>query len=184
MNRLIRPIDLFLQPGEFYFGEQYTRIRTLLGSCVAITLWHPEKRIGGMCHYMLPYNRLKNESQVLNGKYAEDVMKMFVKEITAICTTPSEYQVKVFGGGEMFAGISGLIPCLYQVNQLCFKSSSCQSVACKNVSAANYLLKKYGFNTMRCDLGGIGHRKVIFEVVSGDVWLQKGNTPHLELIEQ
>ena len=48
------PIDVFLQPGDFYFGEAGTRIRTLLGSCVAITLWHPILHIGGMCHIMLP----------------------------------------------------------------------------------------------------------------------------------
>ncbi|MBL8511280.1 MAG: chemotaxis protein CheD, partial [Betaproteobacteria bacterium] len=47
-------MDIFLQPGEFYFGDADTRIRTLLGSCVSITMWHPTRRIGGMCHYMLP----------------------------------------------------------------------------------------------------------------------------------
>ena len=47
-------LEIFLQPGEFYFGEGKTRIRTLLGSCVAITLWHPRLHIGGMSHYMLP----------------------------------------------------------------------------------------------------------------------------------
>ena len=29
-------LEIFLGPGEFYFGEGKTRIRTLLGSCVAI----------------------------------------------------------------------------------------------------------------------------------------------------
>jgi chemotaxis protein CheD len=29
-------------------------IRTVLGSCVSITLWHPVKRVGGMCHFLLP----------------------------------------------------------------------------------------------------------------------------------
>lgn len=47
-------LDIFLQPGEWYFGEGNTRVRTTLGSCVAIVLWHPVRRIGGMCHYMLP----------------------------------------------------------------------------------------------------------------------------------
>src|SRR5262245_20243998 len=47
-------LEIFLQAGEFYFGGEKTRIRTLLGSCVAITVWHPKLRIGGMSHYMLP----------------------------------------------------------------------------------------------------------------------------------
>ncbi len=36
-----------LKAGEFHFGGGPTRISTLLGSCVSITLWHPRKRIGG-----------------------------------------------------------------------------------------------------------------------------------------
>ena len=65
-------IDVFLQPGEFYFGEEKTRIRTLLGSCVAVTLWHPKLRIGGMCHYMLP-RRPRDKAgaaEKLDGRYA------------------------------------------------------------------------------------------------------------------
>ena len=42
-----------LRPGDFYFGGGRTRISTLLGSCVSITLWHPQRHVGGMCHYLL-----------------------------------------------------------------------------------------------------------------------------------
>ena len=45
-------IEIYLQPGELWFGDANTRIRTILGSCVAITLWHPHRRIDGMCRYM------------------------------------------------------------------------------------------------------------------------------------
>jgi chemotaxis receptor (MCP) glutamine deamidase CheD len=40
MNTLIEGLhEVFLNPGEFHFGEGTTRISTLLGSCVSITLW-------------------------------------------------------------------------------------------------------------------------------------------------
>ena len=48
------PHTVFLHPGECYFGGGPTRIATLLGSCVSITVWHPRLLVGGMCHYMLP----------------------------------------------------------------------------------------------------------------------------------
>ena len=35
---------LFLMPGQWYFGGKASELRTLLGSCVAVTLWHPAKR--------------------------------------------------------------------------------------------------------------------------------------------
>ncbi len=39
-------MDIFLQPGELYFGDSDTCIRTVLGSCVSLTFWHP-KLLGG-----------------------------------------------------------------------------------------------------------------------------------------
>ena len=74
-------LEIFLQPGEFYFGDEKTRIRTLLGSCVAIVLWHPKLRIGGMCHYMLPHSPRERHGQPLDGRYAEDAMHMFMREL-------------------------------------------------------------------------------------------------------
>jgi chemotaxis protein CheD len=50
----LNPLDIFLRPGDCYFGGQNTSIRTVLGSCVSMTFWHPQLRVGGMCHYMLP----------------------------------------------------------------------------------------------------------------------------------
>lgn len=45
MRRATDVIDIFLQPGEHYVGDADCTIRTLLGSCVSITLWHPAKLI-------------------------------------------------------------------------------------------------------------------------------------------
>ena len=174
MSNGIDKIDIILQPGEFYFGDKETRISTLLGSCVAITLWHPKKSIGGMCHYMLPSPKFRTNPLQLKGKYAEDATKMFLQEIKAAGTLPSEYQVKVFGGGNMFSKIIDPPHCTPSYSN-CFESLSCKIIACKNALIAPYLLKKYGFKIASHDLGGTQHRKVIFEVWSGDVWLRKGN---------
>jgi len=42
-----------LNPGDFRFyvpipGVAPLRLYTLLGSCVSVVLWHPERKIGGM----------------------------------------------------------------------------------------------------------------------------------------
>jgi chemotaxis protein CheD len=95
-------LEVFLQPGEFYFGEGKTRIRTLLGSCVAITLWHPRLHLGGMSHYVLPNRRHRKKHEPLDGRYADEVMEMFMRELRHSHTKPGEYEVKIFGGGRMF----------------------------------------------------------------------------------
>ena len=164
MHKIPEPdffIDIFLQPGEVYFGDKDTRIRTLLGSCVAITLWHPLLRIGGMCHFLLPTNSLANVGSQLDGRYADQAMLMFLQELGRSNTEASEYEVKIFGGGSQFitnAKHGGL------------------SVPDKNISAGTALLKKYGFKVKAGDLGGTGHRNVIFDVWSGHVWLRHVKT--------
>ncbi|MDX1678888.1 MAG: chemotaxis protein CheD, partial [Arsukibacterium sp.] len=71
-------IDIFLQPGEFYFADEPCCIRTILGSCVAITMWHPRLKIGGMGHCMLPSR--KGNSDTLSAKYEDEAMQMFEQQ--------------------------------------------------------------------------------------------------------
>jgi chemotaxis protein CheD len=152
-------MEVFLQPGEFYFGDEKTRIRTLLGSCVAITLWHPRRRIGGMCHYMLPHRPRRRAGEQLDGRYADEVMEMFLNELRQNGTRPGEYQVKLFGGGHMF--------------NLADKLRRHADISDRNVEVGRELAQQHGFRIQAEDLGGKGHRNVIFDLWSGDVWLKK-----------
>ena len=165
-------VNVFLQPGDFHFADKNTRIETLLGSCVAITFWHPKRLIGGMCHYMLSAPAFRANPQQLNGKYAEDVITFFLQEIKAAGTLPSEYQAKIFGGGNMFTNIIKPTQCVPRDN--CFNLFPCNKIGCKNTLVANQLVKKHGFQLVNYDIGGTQHRKVIFDISSGDVWLRKG----------
>jgi chemotaxis protein CheD len=153
VNKPIAGTEVLLQPGEFYFGGAATRIRTLLGSCVAITMWHPVRKIGGMCHYMLP-SRQKPDSQ-LDGKYADEALQLFLLEAALHHTCPEEYQVKLFGGGTMFPGYSE-------------KNNIAQS----NVHAAHRLVTQHRLQLIAEDLGRNGHRNVIFDISSGHVWVR------------
>ena len=152
-------LEVFLQPGEFYFGEEKTRIRTLLGSCVAVTLWHPKLRIGGMAHYMLPQRPSHAADQPLDGRYAEEVMLMFQRELQHTKTRPADYRVKLFGGGRMFAHVQ--------------KAKRHVDVSDRNVEIGRQLMVQHGFKIHAEDLGGDGHRNVVFDLWSGDVWLKK-----------
>ena len=152
-------IEIFLQPGEFYFGDENTRIRTLLGSCVSITMWHPTLRIGGMCHYMLP-SRNRPHSGAPDGRYADEAIELFLQELRASGTSPADYEVKLFGGGDMFPQHK--------------KRGGCADVPCRNVGAGRELVKKHGFRIKAEDLGGCGHRNIIFDVWSGHVWVRQG----------
>jgi len=156
-------IEILLQPGDFHFGGGDTRIRTILGSCVSITMWHPTRLIGGMCHYMLP-SRGRSRSGKLDGKYADDAMALFLREITRHETRPAEYVLKVFGGGNMFPHHH--------------KKAGCGDVASRNVTAAHALAAQHGFTIAAQDLGRAGHRQVFFDIWSGHVWVRQIDVSH------
>src|SRR5690242_11650075 len=100
---MFSPSDVVLNPGDFHFTSGAARIRTLLGSCVSITIWHPALRIGGMCHYMLPTRRLRDTTHSgHDGRYADEAVQLFLREVRRHGTHPAEYEVKMFGGGSQF----------------------------------------------------------------------------------
>ena len=147
-----------LAPGEFYFGTGHTRISTLLGSCIAITMWHPKLLVGGMCHYLLPKG--SGRQRLNHGSYADEAMALFLKAINKTATRPEEYEVKVFGGGNMFRTST--------------QKTGVINVSKSNIDTADILLKENGFTIKSQDVGGAFHRKVNLELWSGDVWVKRG----------
>ena len=152
-------LEVFLHPGEFYFGQERTRISTLLGSCVALTLWHPLHHIGGMCHFVLPQGPKMRPVGELDGRYGEDAMQMFLREIRASGTRPGEYRMKIFGGGSM---------------SLARESSGDHSIPLQNVAKSRELAGRFGFTVESHDMGGTQHRFVMLDLWSGDVWVRRG----------
>ena len=159
-------LEIFLQPGEFYFGDEKTRIRTLLGSCVAITLWHPRLKIGGMSHYMLPNRPSRRKDEPLDGRYAEEMMELFMDELRRSKTRPGDYQAKIFGGGRMFD---------YRPDERRKQLQLRIDISERNVQVGRELAARYGFKHSAEDMGGSGHRNVVLDLWSGDVWVKKAD---------
>ena len=164
--------DVVLQIGDFHFGGGRTRIRTLLGSCVSITMWHPRMKIGGMCHYLLPR---RGSTEVAlgasEGNYAEGAMQLFMRELRRTRTRPEEYVVKLFGGGSMFKDANDRGDAFADPRE---SAAAALNVAEQNVRAGRELLAANGFSITAEQVGGYGSRLLIFEVWSGDVWLRRG----------
>ena len=170
-------IEIFLIQGEVYFGDRDTRIRTVLGSCVAITMWHPNLLIGGMCHCLLPsrhpggrkiHTRIENSpidfpsrratnKKELDGTYVDEALELMFSEIQRSGTRAGEYQIKLFGGGNMFPATT---------------KPSARHVGLKNTGIVSQLLAHHGLKVRAEHLGGIGHRNLIFDIGTGHVWMR------------
>ncbi len=149
--------EIFLHPGDFHFGDATTRIVTLLGSCVSITVWNPRLRVGGMCHYMLPSRGAPPAGGGYDGRYGDEAMLLLMQNIRNLGADPAEFQAKVFGGANMF-------PLKCQRNEM--------NVGERNIEMALTLLQHYRISIKAKHIGGDGHRKLMLDIWSGDAWLK------------
>ena len=155
MHRLEGLIDIFLQPGEFFVADSDYQMRTRLGSCVSITLWHPIKRVGAMSHFLLPTRGASVQSGALDARYGDEALQLMLEELKRMGILPSQCQGKVFGGGNMFPD---------------HVHSGAINVGRRNGEAALDLLTQHGVPVVSESLFGIGHRQIIFDISNGDVW--------------
>jgi chemotaxis protein CheD len=154
MQRKQNVIDVFLQPGEYFVGDANHRLRTLLGSCVSITLWHPTAKIGAMSHFLLARRHDAPESG-FDSRYGEEALWLMLRELRGAGVNATECQGKIFGGGEMFPVQS---------------ESAGIHVGKNNGESARGLLRSHGISIVSESLFGVGHRQIVFDVHSGNVW--------------
>lgn len=140
-----------LHPGDFYFTQEKVIMETLLGSCVAIVIWHPKYKFGGMCHFVLPkHSSVRSTS--LNGRFAEDAFEMFRLAIIQHHTSSKDYEVSVFGGSVM--------------NPAAYKKNSIGEI---NSLITDELIRNNKISIKKHDLRGIKARRISFDTNTGDI---------------
>lgn len=150
---------LSLMPGELHFGGQPAALRTLLGSCVAVTLWHPERRIGGMCHFLLPERVRPHEER--DGRYGDDAVAAMVQALRSHGTEPGEYLAHLYGGADTMSEVSGV---KFNVGE-------------RNIEKGWALIDRYGFTLDGIDVGDYVPRTVTLTIASGQVECRRGRSP-------
>lgn len=91
---------VFLYPGQLYAAKKETVISTLLGSCVAVVLYDPVQKIGGMNHYLLPDNP---GTEPGSGRYGSFAIPQLIKEMEKLGADRRRLQAKIYGGGNVIA---------------------------------------------------------------------------------
>jgi chemotaxis protein CheD len=150
-------LSVYLSPGEYFVGDARYRVRTLLGSCVSITLWQRERRLGAMSHFLLAERGASRTSstETLDGRYGTEALQLMLSGLAALGVAPQQCEAKLFGGGDMFPGHSSATP--VQVGR-------------RNGDAAHAMLDAQGIRLASHSLFGVGHRKIVFDIATGDVW--------------
>ncbi|HEY6447026.1 MAG TPA: chemotaxis protein CheD [Acidobacteriaceae bacterium] len=148
--------ELFVQPGESHLVRGRAILRTLLGSCVGVTFWHPRLEIGALCHPMLPHcsGRHADQPPDLGRRYVDFAISDLASQFRALGARPEETEVKLFGGADVLMGSNG---------------AGRRTVGSLNGEAALRCLRSEGFRIAASRLGGLSGVHLTFLTETGEV---------------
>ena len=79
-----------------------TVITHSLGSCIGVTIWDPEARVGGMIHYMLPESSLSPaKAKAQPAMFADTGVPAMFRSAYEIGAQKKRLVVKVAGGSSL-----------------------------------------------------------------------------------
>lgn len=155
MKRLIQSHSrhLFLKPGEIIVTEEPVLVTTVLGSCIAVTMFSPSRKAAAICHAMLPWSR-GGERDL---RYVDTALLAIHERMVSLGGS-HDMKVKLFGGANVIDfGTEG----------------SRLTIGSQNVAAAEELLAHLSIPVEARDTGGTSGRKLVFCTRSGDVYLRR-----------
>ena len=157
---------LVLMPGHLHFGMRATSVRTLLGSCVAVTLWHPRHRVGGMCHFLLP-SRGPRPADALDGRYGDEALETLARCIRGVGCDPREFEAHLYGGADTLPDGVGK---KFNIGE-------------RNIEQAWRLIDQHGFQLQGVDVGEDIPRAVTLTLATGEVLMRRceGQASNLDL---
>ncbi|OQY40835.1 MAG: hypothetical protein B6229_00725 [Spirochaetaceae bacterium 4572_7] len=176
-NKKINTEVITIAPGEIFVSKSSEVISTVLGSCISVCLFDEVHTIGGMNHFMLPFDRI-NDFDIsgnsiktsINNKhfrYGIYAMEELVSEMQKKGARRENFKAKIFGGGNVIHGRNTKI-----------------SVGYKNIEFANFFLNMEGIPILSSSTGDDFGREVIFFSGTNRVLQKKIHTQFLKTKEE
>lgn len=144
---------VYLPPGLLHAAATPTAVTTVLGSCVAVCLFDPALRAGGINHYLLPF---WNGDGLQSPKYANVALPKLFERMIALGCRPQGLRAKLFGGGAVFRQVGGLF-----------------DIGERNVQFAEEYLAGAGIPVVARDVGQSCTRKLIFHLHTGEAFVRR-----------
>ena len=139
----------FLYPAELFISKTPYQINTILGSCVAVCLYDPVLKIGGINHYMLPY---WNGQGLASPKYGNIAIEKLIDKMLSLGSNKNNLKAKIFGGGEVIET---------QIVQF--------HIGSRNIEIARQMLEEKKIPILTSSVGGKLGRKIEFITFTGEV---------------
>ena len=122
-----------------------------LGSCIGISLYDPQTKIGGLLHIMLPDSNQPRANEN-RAKFADTGIPDMLNELIRMGAAKSRLVANLAGGSQMFAFAN---------------ASDIMRVGLRNASASKEILKKLSIPIVGEDTGGNYGRTVQIDLSTG-----------------
>lgn len=140
----------FLYPSTLFVSREPFNVQTILGSCIAVCLFDPILKCGGMNHYMVP---LWNGDGLESPRYGNIAIDMLVEKMIQLGTQNRNMIAKVFGGGSVIG-------------------ETTINIGERNIHVAETVLAKLKVRIVATNVGGVQGRKIIFNTSTGQVLMK------------
>jgi chemotaxis protein CheD len=140
-------VNRHIMPGGYYFGRSDEVVATLLGSCVAVTLWHPRLRLMALTHFVLPHSLAASATDT---RYGTAVFDRLQQDLQRAGASPQDCRLALFGGGACLA-----------------RDDAETHIGLRNVAFAREQCQRLGWRVAREDLGDVGYRRISLDGRNG-----------------
>jgi chemotaxis protein CheD len=140
--------------GDFRAGAvDFSTITTYsLGSCVGVTVYDPQAKVGGMLHAMLPTASINSVAlPVPVGKFVDTGLAALIQEVITLGGVKSRLEVKLAGGGGFL------------------DSGRFFKIGERNVAAVRAYLARHRIKLLAADVGGAHPRTMRLHLDTGAV---------------
>ncbi|AGW13727.1 chemotaxis protein CheD [Megalodesulfovibrio gigas] len=152
---------LYLDPKQCHVARTPTLVSTILGSCVAITIFDPVSQIGGVAHAFLPTRADYPDDTEAPCKFVDDALEHLLEIMGKGGAVLDCLETKLFGGAEIMNRDTAL------------HGRPALQVGARNVEMARRLLRQRGLTPAAQDVGGNQGRKLMFLSHTGGAWVKK-----------
>lgn len=153
LDREVRRTAVYLHAGQLVASAEPCAVTTIVGSCVAVCLFDPLLKHGGVNHYLLPY---WSGDGSCSPRFGNVAVESLIRELERLGSRRAQIQAKVFGGACVIASFRG----------------RGEHLGTKNVQVARKLLAEHGVPIAAEDVLGRRGRKLVFQTDDGTAWVK------------
>ena len=142
--------------GEAVVAAEPAWLTTILGSCIAVTLYSPRLRLGMLSHVVLPHS---TGPTAYPAKFADTAVPYMLSTLQSRGANPESLVAKIAGGSCMFGNCKPM------------------QIGDANVQAVVSALEAAGVRIAAQDVGGTVGRRVYFDLSTGSLTVESLGQP-------